>query len=94
MAAGQITGRLEIETSSAGLVTTGTVNTALSTLSNGDRILAKDVRAEIVFTGQRAEVRQATGSVLGGRITATADAPLIWLNQWLPSGFQIASSAS
>ena len=65
---------------------TGTVETTLSALSKGDRILAKDVRAAIVLTGQRARVRDATGSVLGGQLTATPTRRWIWLNQWLPSG--------
>jgi len=62
----------------------------LSALSKGDRTLAKDVRAAIVLTGHRGEVREATGAVLGGQLTATANIPLGWLNQWLPSGWQIA----
>jgi outer membrane protein assembly factor BamA len=92
-AVGRITGHLESEASSAGLVTTGAVNTTLSTLSHGDRVLAKDMRASIVLTGHRAEVRDASGSVLGGQLEIAADAPLIWLNQWLPSAFQIAQPA-
>jgi outer membrane protein assembly factor BamA len=92
-AAGRITGHLETEASSAGLVATGSINTALTTLSKGDRVLAKDVRAVVVLTGERAEMREATGSILGGQLTAAADAPLIWLNQWIPSGLHIAQPA-
>ncbi len=91
-AAGRITGHLETEASSGGFVTTGKIDTALETLSKGDRPLAKDVRAVIVLAGGRAEMREVTGSVLGGQLTAAADAPLSWLNQWLPSGFQVAPS--
>ncbi|HEX7780367.1 MAG TPA: hypothetical protein VF424_14065, partial [Vicinamibacterales bacterium] len=89
-AVGRITGHLETGASPAGLVATGTIDTTLATLSKGDRLLAKDVRAAIVLTGERAELREVTGSIHGGRLTAAADAPLTWLNQWLPSGLQIA----
>src|SRR4029434_9156672 len=92
-AAGRITGHLETEASSAGLVATGSINTALTTLSKGDRVLAKDVRAVVVLTGERAEMREATGSILGGHVRAAADAPLIWLTQWIPSGLHIAQPA-
>jgi outer membrane protein assembly factor BamA len=91
-AAGRIAGHLETEASTHGLTTTGTINTTVSTLSRGNRILAKDVRTAIVFAGQRAEIREAAGSVLGGQLTASGDLPLVWLNQWLPSGFQIAQA--
>ena len=94
VAVGRITGHLETEASSAGLATTGTVNMTLSSVSHAGGVLAQDVRASLVMTGQRAEVRDARGSVLGGQIEIAADAPLIWLNQWLPSGFQIAQPAS
>jgi outer membrane protein insertion porin family len=93
VAAGRITGHVEAEASSAGLTTTGTIDTTLSTLSDRDRVLAKDMRASIVLTGQRAEVRDATGLVRGGQLQIAAEAPLLWLNQWLPSGFQIAQPA-
>ncbi|HXW08565.1 MAG TPA: translocation/assembly module TamB domain-containing protein [Vicinamibacterales bacterium] len=93
-AAGRITGHLETELSPAGLVTTGTIDTALSRLSKGERILARDVRAVIAFTGERVEMREATGFVLGGQLTAAGGAPLTWLNQWLPSGFRVAQPAS
>jgi outer membrane protein assembly factor BamA len=89
-AAGRLTGRLETETSPAGLVMTGTINTDAATLSKGSRVLAKDVRGALVVADGRAEIRDATGLVLGGRLAAAADAPLIWLNQWLPSAFQVA----
>ncbi|HET9084107.1 MAG TPA: hypothetical protein VFN41_06840, partial [Candidatus Limnocylindrales bacterium] len=92
-AAGRITAHLQTRVSSAGLVTTGTLNTTLTTLSKGDRILSRDVRAAVVLTGGRAELREAMGSVLGGELTATGDAPLSWLNQWLPSGFHLAPPA-
>ncbi len=89
-AAGRITGRLETEASPAGFTASGAINATLSELSKGNRLLANEVSASIVLTGQRAEVRAATGAVLGGRLAATADVPLGWLNQWLPSGWQIA----
>jgi outer membrane protein assembly factor BamA len=89
-AVGRLTGHLETSASAAGLTTTGTINTAVSSLSQGDRILATDVRAAIVLTGQRAEVKELTGSVLEGKLSAVAGAPLVWLNQWLPRGVQIA----
>jgi outer membrane protein assembly factor BamA len=89
-AAGRITGHFETETSPVGLATTGALNATLSTLSKGNRVLAKDLRAAIVFKGQRAEVREAVGTVLGGQLAATAEVPLGWLNQWLPSRWQIA----
>jgi outer membrane protein insertion porin family len=89
-AAGRITGRLETEASPAGFTASGTINATLSELSKGNRVLANDVSASIVLAGQRAEVREATGAVLGGQLAATADVPLGWLNQWLPSGWQVA----
>ncbi len=91
-AVGRITGHIETEAVPAGLATTGTVNMTLSELSQGERVLAKDTSASIVLTGHRAEVRDAKGSVLGGQLQIAADAPLLWLNQWLPAGFQIAQS--
>ena len=87
-AAGRITGRLETQAAPAGLATTGTINATLSAVSKGERLLARDIRAAVAFTGQRAEVRELTGSVLGGRLSAAANAPLVWLNRWLPSGVQ------
>ena len=93
VAAGQINGHLEANASPAGIVTTGTVEGVLSTLSKGERIVARDVVAAIVLSGGRAELRKAAGAVLGGQLTASADAPLNWLNQWLPSGFQVAQPA-
>ena len=44
----------------------------------------------IELAGQRAEVREIAGTVLGGRVAATGGAPLVWLNDWLPAGWQIA----
>lgn len=92
-AAGRIAGHIETNAASAGLATTGAVNMTLTTLSHGERVLASDVRASIVLTGQRAEVRDANGSVLGGQLQVAADAPLLWLNQWLPAGFQFEQPA-
>ena len=91
-AVGSITGHIETEAMPAGLATTGMVDLTLSELLDGERVLAKDMSASIVLTGQRAEVRDAKGSVLGGQLRIAADAPLPWLNQWLPAGFQIAQS--
>jgi outer membrane protein assembly factor BamA/autotransporter translocation and assembly factor TamB len=88
--AGRITGHLETEASSAGLVATGSIETTLATLSKGERHLASDVRALLALTGDRAEVRVAIGSMRGGQLTAAGDAPLTWLNHWLPAGLQIA----
>ena len=88
-AAGRITGHFETQAASAGLTATGAITTTLSAVSKGERLLAKDVRAAIVIAGQRAEVRELTGSVLGGRLSASANAPLVWLNRWLPSGVQL-----
>jgi outer membrane protein insertion porin family len=87
---GRVTGHLETASSSAGLTASGTINAALSALSRGNRLLAKDVSASIVLTGQRAEVREARGAMLGGQFAATADVPLGWLNGRLPSSWQIA----
>jgi outer membrane protein assembly factor BamA/autotransporter translocation and assembly factor TamB len=92
-ATGRISGHLEARAAPAGIVTTGTLDGLLSTLTKGERVLADDVGASIVLTGERAELRKASGAVLGGQVTASADAPLIWLNQWLPAGFQIAQPA-
>ena len=92
-AAGRISGHLEANVSPAGIVTTGTLDGQLSSLSRGERVLAKDVVAAIVLTGDRGELRKASGSVLGGQLTAVADAPLSWLNRWLPSAFQVAQPA-
>jgi outer membrane protein assembly factor BamA len=92
-AAGRISGHLEATVSPAGIVTTGTIDGMLSSLSRGERVLAKDVVAAIVLTGERGELRKANGSVLGGQLTAVADAPLSWLNRWLPSAFQVAQPA-
>ena len=92
-AAGRISGHVEVNASPAGILTTGTIDGMLSTLSKGERLLARDVGAAIVLTGERAELRKAAGAVFGGQLTASADAPLIWLNRWLPSGFQVAQPA-
>ena len=91
-AAGRITGHVETDRSPAGLALTGTLNATLSVLSRGDQSLAKDVRVAIDLTGQRAEVREILGSVSGGQLRATGGAPLVWLNDWLPSGWQIAQA--
>jgi outer membrane protein assembly factor BamA len=91
-AAGRMTGHVEAQRSPAGLALTGTLSGALSTLSRRDQTLAKDVRVAIDLTGQRAEVREIAGSVLGGQLGATGGAPLVWLNGWLPPGWHIAQS--
>jgi outer membrane protein assembly factor BamA len=85
MAAGRIAGHLEAGVSSGGLVARGRVDTVLTTLSKGERLLAEEVRAGLVFTGERVELRDATGRVPGGRLAAAGEAPLTWLNAWLPS---------
>ncbi len=90
VAAGRIGGHLEAQASPAGLTASGTIDTTVSALSKGDRLLARDVSASVVLTGRRAEVRKATGALLGGQLAATADVPLGWLNRWLPSGWQVA----
>ena len=89
-AAGRITGHVETERFAAGLAVTGGLNATLSTLSSGNKTVAQDVRMAIELTGQRAEVREVAGAVLGGRLEATGGAPLVWLNEWLPAGWQIA----
>ena len=58
--------------------------------SSGDKTMAQDVRVAIDLTGQRAEVRETAADLLGGRLAATGGAPLVWLNQWLPAGWQFA----
>ncbi len=88
--AGQITGQLEAERLAAGLAVTGGLEATLSTLSSRDKTLAQDVRVAIELTGQHAEIREIAGAVLGGRLGATGGAPLVWLNEWLPAGWQIA----
>ena len=88
--AGQITGQLEAERFAAGLAVTGGLEATLSTLSSRDKTLAQDVRVAIELIGQHAEIREIAGAVLGGRLGATGGAPLVWLNEWLPAGWQIA----
>ncbi len=88
---GRINGRLDANASPAGVVVSGTVDGIVSSLSKGDRVLARDIAGAIVLTGERAELRKANGVVLGGALDAGGDVPLAWLNEWLPHGFQIAS---
>ena len=88
--AGQITGQLEAERFAAGFAVTGGLKATLSTLSSRDKTLAQDVRVAIELIGQHAEIREIAGAVLGGRLGATGGAPLVWLNEWLPAGWQIA----
>jgi outer membrane protein assembly factor BamA len=89
-AAGRIAGHVQTERRSAGLAVTGSLNATLSTLSSSNKTVAQDVRLAIELTGQRAEVREVAGAMLGGRLGATGGAPLVWLNEWLPPGWQIA----
>jgi outer membrane protein insertion porin family len=88
--AGRIAGHLQAERLPAGLAVSGSLKTALATISSGNTTVAQDVRLAIDLTGQRAEVREAAADMLGGRLVATGGAPLGWLNQWLPTGWQIA----
>ena len=90
VAAGPIAGHVQAERFPAGLAVSGRLNTTLATISSGDKTVAQDVRLAIDLTGQRAEVREAAADMLGGRLAATGGAPLGWLNQWLPPGWQIA----
>jgi len=93
-AAGHVEAHLEATASSSGLAPAGAVNIALSSLSQGNRLVAEDVRAAIVLTGQRAEVREAAGQIVGGRVSANGGVPLAWLNEWLPSGLRIGLTAA
>ena len=90
VAAGRITGHVQTERFAAGLAVTGSLNATLSTLSRGNKTVAQDVRLAIDLTGQRAEVREVAAAMLGGQLAATGGAPLVWLNEWLPPGWQIA----
>ena len=60
---------------SAGLAVTGSLNATLSTLSSGNKTVARTYSLAIELTGQRAEVREVAGAMAGGRFGATGGAP-------------------
>ncbi|HEX7282585.1 MAG TPA: translocation/assembly module TamB domain-containing protein, partial [Vicinamibacterales bacterium] len=89
-ATGRIAGHVQAERVAAGIALTGNLKSTLAAISIDNKTVAQDVRLAIDLTGQRAEVREATGRLLGGELAAAGGAPLHWLNKWLPSGWQIA----
>jgi len=91
---GRVTGQLDVSRSDDGLSMTGTIESAVSSLSHSGDVVAEDLQATLDVDGSRVHLRRLAGSVYSGETEITASAPLTWLDEWLPDTLHVVPSSS
>jgi hypothetical protein len=92
--AGRFNGMLAATRTPVGIAVTGSLESTLASVAQGERVVARDARLSIELAESRVIVRELTGLVFGSPVEVSADAPLGWLANGLPDSWQIQSPAN
>ncbi len=92
--AGHINGTLGATRTTDGVVLTGSLASTLTSIAQGERVLARNAQALIELADSRMVIRHFTGELLGSTVQGSFDAPLTWLNAALPERWWIRQAAT
>ena len=81
---GTVAARVEVRGPPAGAAITGTVSASAGTVLRDGVQVARELVVEGRLTGDRLEVTDVRGAVLGATVVGHGDAPAAWVTSWLP----------
>ncbi len=81
---GTVAARVELRGPPADAAITGTVSASAGTVLRDDVQVARELVVEGRLTGDRLEVTDVRGAVLGATVVGHGDAPAEWVTSWLP----------